>query len=378
MTVFSRHAVQVQQGNLTLYLTYLTPRDLFTDNFLTVDTLEPTSQEGYQRILNETRANRLAKHLTEANHHGYAHLPTTVFLATGKSVDYDDATSTLSFETDLVCPFSIVDGQHRIEGLRLASNREDTLRSFRLPVTIATDLDFTHQMYHFFIVNTTQVPVDPALRQQITSRFTGMLGVDNLPYMPHWLEHEVASGRDAAALHIIEALNSSTSSPLFDRIRMANDTSPGNKINQSSLVSLFRTNLFVATNPLAVQETDPERQARIVLNYLMAADVLLVDGRERRETVLYKSNGLFFLFGISKWVFGAIYQTSRDFTVDSITNYLKRGFDNLGDMYQHVAEADWWMPGPHGATNLNRSASRILIDAFQRGLARSLQEDIKL
>ena len=378
MTLFSRNAVQIKQGNLTLYLTYLTPQDLFADNFLTVDTLEPSSQEGYQRILNETRANRLARHLSDANHHGYAHLPTTVFLATEKSVDYDEATNNLSFETDLVCPFSIVDGQHRIEGLKLASNREDALRSFRLPVTIATDLDFTHQMYHFFIVNTTQVPVEPALRQQITSRFTDMQGVENLPYMPYWLEHEVAGGRDARALRIVEALNTDVTSPLFDRIRMANDTSPGTKIAQSSIVNLMKTQLFVATNPLAVQETDHERQAKILINYLRAADDIFVDGRERRETVIYKNNGLFFLFGISKWVFGAIYQTSRDFTVESTKGYLRRGLDRLSDMYQDLADPDWWMPGSHGASNLNRSAASARIDAFQQALARSLQEDIKL
>ena len=378
MAIFSRNAVQVQQGNLTLYLTYLTPEDLFADNFLTVDTLEPTSQGGYQRILNETRATRLARHLNEANHHGYAHLPTTVFLATEESVDFDDATNTLSFDTDVVCPFSIVDGQHRIEGLKLASNREETLRSFRLPVTIATDLDFTHQMYHFFIVNTTQVPVDPALRQQITSRFTGMLGVETLPYMPYWLEHEVAGGRDARALRIVESLNAETDSPLFGRIRMANDTSLGTKISQSSIVNLFKTQVFVATNPLGVHETDPDRQAKIIINYLRAVDDILVDGRARGETVIYKSNGLFFLFGISKWVFGAIYQTSRDFTVASIKSYLNRGLERLSDMYQHLADPDWWMPGPHGASNLNRSAASDRIDAFQQALARSLQEEIKL
>ena len=378
MTLFSRHAVQVNQGNLTLYLTHLTPDDLFADNFFTVETLEPTTQAGFQRILNTTRANRLARHLTEANHHGYAHLPTTVFLATGKSVHYDHATGMLSFDTEEVCPFSIVDGQHRIEGLRLASNREAALRSFPLPVTIATDLDFTHQMYHFFIVNTTQVPVDSALRQQITSRFTDMQGVENLPYMPYWLEHEVAGGRDARALRIVEALNTDSTSPLFGRIRMANDVTPGIKISQSSIVTLFKTQLFVATNPLAVHETDHDKQAKIIINYLRAVDEILVAGRERRETVVYKSNGLFFLFGISKWVFGAIYQTSRDFTVESIKSYLNRGFDGLSDMYQHLADPDWWMPGSHGASNLNRSAASDRIDAFQQALARSLQEDIKL
>ena len=58
MTTFSRTAVHITQGTLNLYLTYITPEDLFIDDFYTIDELEPTTQEGFQRILNETRANR--------------------------------------------------------------------------------------------------------------------------------------------------------------------------------------------------------------------------------------------------------------------------------------------------------------------------------
>ncbi len=80
-------------------------------------------------------------HLVEAGEKGYAHLPTTVFLATDRSVAFDQDTNTLEFERELVCPFSIVDGQHRIEGLPRAVENEEELRSFQLPVTVATDLE---------------------------------------------------------------------------------------------------------------------------------------------------------------------------------------------------------------------------------------------
>ena len=164
MATFRRTAVEISQGILTLYLTYITPQELFTDNFYNVDELEPRTQEGFQRILNETRVTRLARHLAEARKDGYAHLPTTVFLATDKPVRYDYRSNTLEFEMEEVCPFSVVDGQHRIEGLRRAKDRDGALANFQLPVTIAVNLDRIHQMYHFYIVNTTQVPVDASLR----------------------------------------------------------------------------------------------------------------------------------------------------------------------------------------------------------------------
>ncbi|MCY4108955.1 MAG: DGQHR domain-containing protein [Chloroflexi bacterium] len=376
MAPFKRPAVQIRQGSLTLYLTYVTPQDLFSGDFYTVSELEPKSDEpGYQRILNKTRARRLAKHLIEAHPAGYAHLPTTVFLATDSSVNFCSSSNVLEFDTDEVGPFSVVDGQHRIDGLRRACKDRLDLLDFRLPVTLATDLDAVHQMYHFFIVNTTQVPVDPSLRQQITRRFTDMRDVEKLPYLPYWLERETAAGKDARALRIAESLNEATGSPLRDRIQMANDPVGRNKIKQASIVNLFKKELLTPANPIAVQETDVERQSKITLNFFKAVDRLLVDGRDRAKTVVYKSNGLFFCLGVSKWIFSAIYSSTRDFTVESISQLLQKGFEELDDEHRVVASPDWWMPGPRGASGLNRSTARAYVDSFQRALARANQSD---
>ena len=378
MAIFSRPAVEIKQGNLTLYLTYVTPRDLFSEDFYTVEKLEPRTQEGFQRILDERRARRLSRHLTEANEQGYAHLPTTVFLATDRSMTFDIETSTLTFDKELVCPFSVVDGQHRIEGLRGAVEKERALANFKLPVTIATELDDTHQMYHFFIVNTTQVPVDTSLRQQITKRFTDMQGVDELPYTPHWLQREVSMGRDARSIRMVEYLNDSPDSPLYERIQMANEPNKPSKIKQYAIVNLFKSEVFIASNPLAAQETDPNRQARIMLNYFRTVDTLFVAGRERKDTIVYKNNGLFFFLSISKWIFNIIYSSTKDFTIGSIEGVIKTALDELDDTYQDLADPNWWMPGPLGASGLNRSAARQRVDAFQQALARAQQSDIRL
>ena len=378
MTTFSRPAVEIKQGNLKLYLTYVTPEDLFSENFYTVEKLEPRTQAGYQRILDERRARRLSRHLTEANEEGYAHLPTTVFLATDKSVKFDEDTKTIEFNKELVCPFSVVDGQHRIEGLRLSVKSEADLKNFQLPVTIATELDDTHQMYHFFIVNTTQVPVDTSLRQQITRRFTNMQGVKELPYTPHWLTKEVSMGRDAKALRMIEFLNDEPNSPLFGRVQMANDPNGRNKIKQSSIVTMLKNEVFTASNPLSVQETDPDRAARIMLNYFLTIDDMFVEDGSNTETVVYKSNGIFFFLNISKWIFQALYSSSRDFTTKSMKGVIKAALDEIDDAYQGVASPEWWMPGPHGASGLNRASARQYAEAFQRGLAQSRNSQIRL
>ena len=376
MTTFTRPAVQVIQGNLTLYLTYLTPKDLFSGEaeFYNVDELEPSTQEGFQRILNQPRAARLARHLREANPEGYAHLPTTVFLATDKAISFDKTTGKVTFEVGEVCPFSVVDGQHRIEGLRRAFEAEESLGNFQLPVTIATELDNTHQMYHFFVVNTTQVPVDSSLRQQITRRFTEMEGVEDLPYTPHWLRNQIAGGQDARAIRLLEFLNSDSESPLNGMVQFANDPISRNKIKQSSFVNVLKSEVLTASNPLSLQETDLQRQGKILLNYFRAIDDIFVDGRERTKTVAYKSNGLFFFLGASKWVFTSIYSSNKDFRVESMKGLIRDALNYLDDEWRGIASADWWMPGG-GGSSLNRALASRYIGGFQRALSLSRETD---
>ena len=382
MTHVERPAVRIQQGNLTIYLTYVTPRDLFNNDFYTVEKLEPTNRVGFQRILDKKRAGRLERHLKEAMEEGYAHLPTTVFLATDKSLEFDDSAGLLSFDTDVVCPFSVVDGQHRIEGLRLASVDNESLMDFQLPTTIATGQDYAHQMYHFYIVNTTQVPVNQSLNQQITRQFTEMKDVDQLPYLPHWLGKRVDARRDARALRIVDELNGNTASPLHGRIQMANEAPRRNSIKQSTLVNIVKGDILTAANPVEGQEaTDPDRQARIIINYMQAIDRLLVGGRDSNATTVYKSNGLIFAFGISRWVFNRIYSTGADLTVDSQATCLAEGFEAMDEAsagQTSVGDPEWWMPGPFGAASLNRAGVRALIDRFRYGLASLRQGEVQL
>lgn len=290
-------------------------------------------------------------------------------------MSYDKTTNSLEFDTEVVCPFSVVDGQHRIQGLREAIRPlESGLSNFQLPVTIATDLDDVHQMYHFFIVNTTQVPVDRSLAQEITARFTRKQNLEHLPYIPHWLRREIARGRDEKALIILRELDTDAQSPIHKRIQFANDPESRNKFKASSFVTLIKNQVLIPNNPLAAQEPNTLRQGRILVNYFRAADAVLVDGRDRNETVLYKYNGLYFLLAISRWVFGVIYSSTWDFTVDSIERYIRSGLDGLDEDYMMAADPDWWMPGPHGASSLNRGAVNGYVDAFQVALAQAQQQ----
>jgi hypothetical protein len=87
------------------------------------------------------------------------------------------ADHTIAFDTAEVGPFSAVDGQHRLEGLKMAAQKDDRVLNFEVSVNIAINLLPIAQMCHFLIVNTTQKSVDKSVEQRIIARLTDALDV---------------------------------------------------------------------------------------------------------------------------------------------------------------------------------------------------------
>ena len=77
-----------------------------------------------------------------------------------------------------------------------------------------------HQMLHFYLVNTRQKAVDPAVAQHIIARYTKVRGFEQLPGLPKDLDRLVKKGIDYHALEIVKYLNTSVNSPWRNRILM--------------------------------------------------------------------------------------------------------------------------------------------------------------
>ena len=212
--IITRRASQVQQGNLRLFTTSLRVKDLRLPRFYRIDKLDAAEDVGYQRVLDEKRAKRLADYLLDAHGALEAFLPTSLFLATDQDLPFDEARSTLTIDTERVGPFNVVDGQHRICGLVLAAEKNPGMDEFQVPVNIAVDLDEITQMCHFLIVNSTQKSVDTAIEQQIVARLTGMITFEKIPALPRWIQRLVERGEVRRALVIVQHLNTSANSRL--------------------------------------------------------------------------------------------------------------------------------------------------------------------
>ncbi|MCS1411374.1 MAG: hypothetical protein M2R45_04574 [Verrucomicrobia subdivision 3 bacterium] len=373
-------AARITQGNLKLFSTSLKVETLLQPDFCSVDRLDPKTPDhsGYQRLLSTARAKKLAGYILAGQEQMDAFLPTSVFLATKHSIAHDKERNMISFNLKDVGPFSVVDGQHRLEGLRLAAERAqefperypdayERILDFEVPVNIAVELPLLHQMSHFLIVNTTQKSVDKAVAQRIQARLTQSLDVDeDMPTLPDWIRKIVEKGDTDKAVKIVVYLNEEPDSPWCGKIQMANeDKKDTSTIKQGSFVSLIDTYLFVASNPFAAVD-DFEKQKRIFLNYWKAI-VGVLDVED--DSLLYKHIGAN-LFCVFSSPFFQRLQAERNFTVKMMRAHLKRCFNNMEGEDAGVGDPSWWQSG-QGVSFVSapraRSIAKQMAMALNRG-----------
>ncbi|MBB3474266.1 DGQHR domain-containing protein [Sphingomonas sp. BK345] len=356
MTTITVPAAPVRQGALTLYATSLKVRDLVAKGFYNVETLDPVDggDKGYQRLLNTSRAKKLADYVVKGQDSEDAFLPTSVFLATDKPLAFNSGDNTLEINSASIGPFSVVDGQHRLEGLKLAAEKDDRVLDFEVPVNIAVCLPRIAQMCHFLIVNTTQKSVDKSVEQRIIARLTDALNVEDMPSLPKWIMNTVEKGEVDKAIKYVDFLNEAPDSPWLGKISMANDGGDGKTVNQRSFVKAIVRYVLTANNPLTVFK-DFDKEKRVFLNYWKAVASLLDDGV---DTVLYKYNGveLFCKFSIP---FFMKLQDKGNFTVSTMQTLLQSCFDHVEGDYAGVGHPDWWAKGGK-ASFLNAGAINVV------------------
>jgi len=335
-------AAVVRQGDLTLYTTSIKVRDLIVPGFYSVETLDPenANDKGYQRLLNTARAKRLADYVVQGQESRDAFLPTSVFLATDKVIPYDSDRHSISIDVAQVGPFSVVDGQHRLEGLRIAAEKDKRVLDFEVPVNIAQNLPKIWQMCHFLIVNTTQKSVDTGVEQRIISRLTSAINLEDMPNLPKWISKRVEVGDEERAVRLVDFLNQAEDSPWKGKVAMANAEREGATINQKSFVKAIVKYVLTANNPLTSMR-DFDKEKKIFLNYWKAIASVLDDGE---ATVVYKYNGVE-LFCKFSMPFFMKCQDKGSFTVPTQTTLIRACLEGVEGEYAGIGHPDWWASG---------------------------------
>ncbi len=372
MPEIRKPAVKIYQGKRTLLVTSFTIKDFLLDDFYTVDRLDVQERTGKQRMLDEPRIKRLAKDLLAANKLDEAFLPTSVFLATKGEIEYDETSKELFFDyssNENICPFDVVDGQHRIEGLIEAVKQSENkdLLDFPISVVIAPNLTEAERMLQFIVVNTKQEKVSKGVSQTIIARFTEMDGMEDLPYLPDWLNREVKKEENFDALGIILRLNNDDDSIWKNKIQLADKKKDAqvHTIKQESFAPLLKRYIFTANHPInTIFPRKDSKFQKLLKNFFQAIANVFVDSSDDTPSIIFGTIGLEFSLYISGPVLNQLAQ-EKQYTVEAFENCI---FNVSPQENPEMMNPEFWKRGGL-AGGLNKSAIQKLAQEFCDALA---------
>lgn len=230
-------ALLITQNRQRFYFSTIPVDDLFNYCFVARRDEDPIA--GFQRALNESRADDIAKYLAE----GSGSIPSNIVISAQDTADfrYDPRAKSISFSRTRGA-FLVLDGQHRLWGYQKCSVRH------RVPVAVYEGLSRATEAKLFIDINTTQRGVPAAL----------LLDIKHLA--------DVESTREQVLRDLFDRLNSDPKSPLAGKLSAAKSLA-----GRISRVTFNRAIEPVLSSGV-FSETDPPSRYRLIVNYLNALE----------------------------------------------------------------------------------------------------------
>lgn len=253
-------ALLMTQNKHRFYFTTIPVDDLFAYCFVAKRDEDPVA--GFQRALNESRADDIAAYLAA----GTGSIPSNIVLSAQPNANfsYNRKTKSIAFEREQ-SGFLVLDGQHRLWGYQKCSVRH------RVPVAIYEGLTRAEETKLFIDINTTQRGVPAAL----------LLDIKELA--------DVEDAKEHTLRQIFDRLNSDSKSPLAGRLSASKSLA-----NRISRVTFNRAVGPVLTSGVAL-DAGAENRYKLILNFLNAWDAELPDKSLLLRSAFFES--IFEMFG---------------------------------------------------------------------------------
>jgi DGQHR domain-containing protein len=152
----SSNAIKCTQNDRDFFITSI-PSDIL-QLVCYVSRRDEDPEKGFQRVLNESRADSIAKYLNDER----GQIPSPLILSAKKEAGFSFKAGKVAFEK-LANVFLVLDGQHRLYGLSKLQLPLDT------PVVIFSNLTLEEEVRLFIDINTNQRGVSTSLLLDIQS-----------------------------------------------------------------------------------------------------------------------------------------------------------------------------------------------------------------
>lgn len=287
--VYSYPALLMIQNQHRFYFSTIPVDDLFSCCFVARRDEDPLT--GFQRALNESRADDIAAYLAR----GTGSIPSNIVLSAQGVANfaYTRRTKSISFSR-VRDAFLVLDGQHRLWGYQKCAVR------LRVPVAIYEGLTRAEEAKLFIDINTTQRGVPAAL----------LLDIKQIA--------EIESSKEQLLRDMFDKLQRDPKSPVAGKLSAAK--SLAGKISRVT----FNRAVSPVLSSQILTELDKEDRYKLVINYLNAFDAELED-----KKLLTKSA-----------YFEAIFELLDEIVRDAITLYKNAKQESLQQVIRPLAKLD--------------------------------------
>ena len=261
-------------------------------------------------------------------------------------------------------PFSIVDGQHRLEGLREAREEDPKFEDYAVPVTIVNLPDVFTEMRQFYIINTRQKGVPTDLVQRHLYEMSEKLGKPVLQS----LEGEKAV-LTAEAIPVVDIIRKDQSSPWHNKVQL-----PGEK-KQPNLIMKQRpfadSITYILKSRPSFRRAKPEELAGILSDYWNALREIFSEAFDDPvDYTVQKTPGTYSLHMIFDHVYD-ICEQGNDCSQRKMKEILEKMFQNVAaSMSLDQVDSAFWdkKTGHPLAIGTSQKTIKALAAYFSEGL----------
>ena len=358
-------AIGLVQAGRRLFVTALTGEQLITQTQVDPYNSELAAgdpNQGYQRPPERSRITRIGSYLIKEAGDGL--YPNAVLLGSREPLRYDPVSRRL--ELPRGGKFRVIDGQHRIAGLRYAIEEKEAkeLAFMSIPVVIVEISEKVTEMDQFRIINSTAKSVRTDLVNAILTAIAEAEGADAIAEKDHW---------KVVITKVVDALDRRDDSPWKDILLMPDEigaSAGAGKITRatSAITSIrvvyewLRGLDFLSGKPL-------DEQAEFLTDILVAywgaiRNVVPQAFEVPGDYVIQKTPGLFSLhYLLKESLLPTMWQGRREWDEATFQEFIQDS--------PEITDPDFWAKGA------NRAAAYGSMKGF-RDLAELLKDSVKV
>ena len=356
-------AIQISQSGHRVFVTALTAEQLTATTIVDPydSSLRPGDpKQGYQRPPERSRITRIGTYLIKEQGDGL--YPNAVLLGSRKPLLFDAMSRRLELPNEPV--LRVIDGQHRIAGLRYAicEKQESHLAFMEVPVVIVEIQDRTEEMNQFRIINGTAKSVRTDLVNAILTAIAEEQGADAIPEKDLW---------KVVVTKTVDALNRRDDSPWQGILLMPDEVSVATNSDKITRATSAITSIRVIYNWLDQvgflsgknMNEQTEYLADILVAYWRAIRNVVPEAfSEPAEYVIQKTPGLFSLhYLLRDSLLGPIYWGRRPWDEPTFQEFIEES--------PEISDPDFWHKGAnraaaYGSMKGFRELSELLTDSI--------------